>query len=126
MALTNLSGVESQALSALAAGKKVVNLLSPGGATGAAVSDILKAAGSVVQLVNTAEAALATFKTHTNDPITSAFSSGQPYGGTFITSPIVSQITPASLDQSSSSTTQNLSQISQQQQTALSETSPGT
>lgn len=117
---SNLTAIESKALSALAAGGRVANLLSPGGATSAAVGDILAAAGSVVQLVNTVDAALASFISPINDPIGSSFSSGQPYGGTFITSPTITQLTPVNFNQSSSSSTQNLSQLSRAQQTALS------
>ena len=120
LAPTNLTAVESKALSALAAGGRVANLLSPGGATSAAVGDILAAAGEVVSLINTVDSALATFTSPINDPIGSSFSSGQPYGGTFITSPTVTQLTPVNFNQTSSSSTQNLSQLSSAQQAALS------
>ena len=120
MASSNLSSVESQALSALELGGSVANLLSPGGAAGAAVGDILAAASDAFSLVNTANAALANFATPPNDPIAAAFSGGQPYPGAFITSPQITQLTPVNFSQALASSTQALSQLSTAQQTALS------
>ena len=119
-ATNNLTQVEARALTALAAGGQLANLLAPSAATSAAVSDILAAAGEVVSLVNTANAALSTFAAAINDPITTSFSNGQPYGGTFITSPTVTQITPVNFNQILSSSTQTLAQISAEQIAALS------
>lgn len=120
MVSSNLTSSEQTALSALAIGARTVSLLSPGGATNAAVSDILSAAGSVVQFINTANAVLTTLTSPSNDPIAASFSTGQPYGGTFITSPTVTQLTPVDFSQSLNSSTQSLSQLSPAQQTALS------
>lgn len=117
---TNLTAIESQALTALAAGGRVANLLSPSGATNAAVKDILAAAGDVVSLVNTANAVLSTFTSPINDPIGSTFSQGQPYGGTFITSPTITQLTPVDFSSLASASTQVLSLLSLAQQAALS------
>ena len=119
-ATNNLSQIESQAMTALAVGGQIANLLAPSAATSAAVSDILSAAGDVVQIVNTANAVLSTFTSAINDPITSAFSTGQPYGGTFITTPTITQILPVNFDQALRTSTQALSQISPPQITALS------
>ena len=120
MATSNLTSSEQTALSALAAGARTISLLSPGGATNAAVSDILSAAGSAVQFINTANAALTALTSPSNDPIAASFSTGQPYGGTFITSPTVTQLTPVDFSQALSSSTQSLSQLSSAQQSALS------
>jgi hypothetical protein len=117
---SNLNAAESLALSAVAVGGTVANLLSPGGATSAAVSDILAAATSAISLVNTANAALSNFTSPTSDPIAASFSTGQPFAGTFITSPQVTQITPINFSQALSSSTQALSQLSTAQQSALS------
>jgi hypothetical protein len=120
VASSNITVVQQQALTSLVAGSRVVNLLSPVGAVGAAVGDILAAAGSVVNFVNTANAALTTLVTPINDPIGTSFSAGQPYGGTFITSPTVTQLTPVNFSQSLNTSTQSLSQLSPAQQIALS------
>jgi hypothetical protein len=120
IAALNLAATEQQALTALVAGRNVANMLSPGGAVGAAVGDILAAAGQIVPFINTVDAALATFTSPRNDPIAASFSSGQPYGGTFITSPTVTQLTPVDFSQLQSTSTQLLSQLSPAQQAALS------
>jgi len=116
---SSITTVEQQALSTLVAGARVVSLLSPGGATNAAVGDILAAAGSAIQFVNTANAALSILTTPIKDPIGTSFSTGQPYGGTFITSPTVTQLTPVNFSQSLNATTQALSLLSLAQQVAL-------
>ena len=116
---TSLSGVQQQMLTTLAAGQRTVNLLSAAGATTTAVSDILAAAGSVVNFVNTANAALTKLNTPMNDPIGSSFSTGQPYGGTFITSPTITQLTPVNFSQVLNSSTSTLSKLSLAQQSAL-------
>ena len=118
---TNLTLSESQALSALVTGGRVANLLTPGGAVNAAVNDILSAAGGVISLVNTANSALSSFaRVAINDPITTSYSTGQPYGGTFITSPTTALMTQVDFNQSLISSTQALSQLSLAQQIALS------
>lgn len=117
--INNLSVVQQQALSAVASGQRVVNMLTPGGAARSSVGDILAAATNVVQFVNTANAALSNFRTFTNDPITTSFSTGQPYPGAFITSPTVTQLTPVNFSQLLSATTQTLSQLSAAQQAAI-------
>ena len=118
---TNLTLSESQALSALVTGGRVANLITPGGAVNAAVNDILSAAGGVISLVNTANSALSSFaRVAINDPITTSYSTGQPYGGTFITSPTTALMTQVDFNQSLISSTQALSQLSLAQQIALS------
>ncbi|CAK9254159.1 unnamed protein product [Sphagnum jensenii] len=120
VASTNLTGVQSQALTALAAGGQVVNLLSPSGATKAAVGDILAAAGDIVSLINTADATLASFTGLLRDPIAASFSTGQPYAGAFITAPTVSQIVPVDFSSALSVSTTALSLLSDTQQAVLS------
>lgn len=120
VALSNLTPIESQAMSALVVGGQTANLLTPVAATSAAVSDILAAAGEVVRIGDTTNAALANFNARVNDPITTSFSTGQPYGGAFITASTVSQITPVNFDRSLSSSTQTLSRVPPAQARALS------
>ena len=117
MTTTNLT----TALSALSSEKRIINLLSPGGAASAAVSDIIAAAGGVISLSNTTNSALASFSSRVNDPIAASFSTGQPYGGTFITAPTTSQMNQINFNQSASSSTRSLSQLSTAQQLALAE-----
>lgn len=116
---TNLKSAEQLALSALAQGGRVANLLAPGGAVGAAVGDILSAAGDVVKLVNTVDTTLASFTSSLNDPIKNLFSKVQPYAGTFITSPTVAQLTRIDFSQLLSSTTNAISNIASGQLSAL-------
>lgn len=103
------------------ANSKVKNLLSPSGAVGATVDDILTAASDVALVANTANAILSDFLSPTNDPIQTSFSNGQPYAGTFITAPTV-LLTPLSLaSQLVSSSTSALSLLACGQIEALAE-----
>ena len=118
-ASTNLSAIEGAALSAVASGARAVSMLAPVGAIGAAVGDILSAAGDVVDFVNTAEAALASFISPINDPIRVAFSVGQPHGGVFITAPTVTNVVPVNFSASLSISTSLVSRFSAAQLLAL-------
>jgi hypothetical protein len=116
----NLSTANQQLLTAKAAAAVSVNLLAPSGAIKAAVGDILAAAAPVAKFVNTANAKLASLVSAINDPISISFSAGQPYGGTFITSSVVDQLTPVDFNVSLNVSTQAVALLSAQQLLALS------
>lgn len=84
------------ALGLAEAASKVNQLLSPSGAIGSAVGDILDAASDVALIEETAIAALSNVQSFINDPIQVSFSNGQPYSGAFITAP-TAQLMPMTL-----------------------------
>ncbi len=114
-----MSASISTQLAAIEAAARNSNLLSPAGAIGAAVGDVLAAAANIPALINTANAALSTFALPTNDPLTTAFSTGQPYGGAFITSPTITQMTPVDFSSILTASTSALAQLLPAQIAAL-------
>lgn len=106
-------------LSIASAQSRVSSLLSPSGIIGNAVSDILTVASDIASIENTANAALSSFISPTSDPIQSSFSRGQPYSGTFITSPTVNLIPISLIDQALSSSTIGVALLSAVQIAAL-------
>lgn len=101
------------------AASKTASLLAPSGVVSAGVSDLLAAATDVTAIANTANAVLADFLAPITDPIQVAFSQGQPYSGTFITSPTTTLVPLALTTPTTTASTSALSALTCEQISAL-------
>lgn len=77
---------DAQSVESLVRQSQISSILAPSGVNNMNVGSILSAATNIGPISNTVNAGLSTFMGSVNDPIQKAFSTGQKYAGTFITS----------------------------------------